>query len=68
MSWGGTVWWMRRRPSLPHEQHGLSALMRAAEFGFADCVLLLLNAGADKEAKSNVRMHESVVPWCPLLN
>ena len=36
-------------------QGGLTALMCAAEDGHTDCVRLLLRAGADKEAKSNVR-------------
>jgi hypothetical protein len=36
-------------------QSGLTALLSAAEKGRADCVRLLLGAGADKEAKTNVR-------------
>jgi ankyrin repeat protein len=36
-------------------QYGETPLMWAAEKGHADCARLLLNAGADKEAKSNVR-------------
>jgi hypothetical protein len=34
---------------------GLTALMRATAEGHADCVRLLLDASADKEAKDNVR-------------
>jgi hypothetical protein len=30
--------------------------MRAAEKGHADCVRLLLDAGADKNARNNVRL------------
>ncbi len=32
-----------------------TALMRAAEEGFANCVELLLEVGAEKDAKQNVR-------------
>jgi hypothetical protein len=35
-------------------QRGHSALMIAAMFGRADCVRLLVDAGADKEAKNEV--------------
>ena len=38
-----------------YAQIGQTALMCAAEFGRADCALLLLDAGADKSAASNVR-------------
>ncbi len=34
---------------------GSTALMTAAEKGHADCVRLLVDVGADKEAKDNVR-------------
>ena len=36
-------------------QNGVTALIYAGYKGHADCALLLLDAGADKEAKSNVR-------------
>ena len=36
-------------------QDGLTALMRAAANGHAECMRLLLDAGTDKEAKNNVR-------------
>ena len=36
-------------------QDGDTALNEAARNGHADCARLLLNAGADKEAKNNVR-------------
>jgi ankyrin repeat protein len=36
-------------------QDGWTALMYAAQDGRAECVRLLINAGADKEAKDNVR-------------
>ena len=45
---------------LPHTharaQGGKTALMRAASIGRADCVRLLLDAGADKEARNDVRV------------
>ncbi len=37
-------------------QVGWTALMDAAAYGHADCVRLLIDAGADKEAKSDVRV------------
>ena len=37
-------------------QLGFTALIRAAECGHVDCVRLLIDAGADKEAKNEVRM------------
>ncbi len=37
------------------EQSGWTALMYAANKGHADCVRLLLNAGADKEVTNSVR-------------
>ncbi len=46
----------------PHEsrnmisQHGQAALICASLTGRADCVRLLLDAGADKEAKGHVRV------------
>jgi ankyrin repeat protein len=39
-------------------QDGCTALIYAASQGNLDCVRLLLNAGADKDAKGNVRMYE----------
>ncbi len=36
-----------------HEKR--TALIWAAAYGYADCARLLLDAGADKEAKMNVR-------------
>ncbi len=36
-------------------QDGNTALMWAAEYGRAECVRLLIDAGADKEAEDNVR-------------
>jgi ankyrin repeat protein len=36
-------------------QYGYTALIRAAWAGRANCVRLLLDAGADKEAKNEVR-------------
>ncbi len=37
-------------------QNGWTALMWAAQNGHADCVRLLLDAGADKDAKTRVRV------------
>ena len=37
-------------------QRGCTALIRAAQFGHAECVELLVNGGADKEAKDEVRV------------
>ena len=39
----------------PVLQNGFTALICASDRGQTDCVRLLLDAGADKEAKSNVR-------------
>jgi hypothetical protein len=36
-------------------QYGYTALMYAAVRGHADCLRLLIDAGADKDTKSNVR-------------
>ncbi len=36
-------------------QDGRTALILAARWGHADCARLLLDAGADKEVKSDVR-------------
>jgi hypothetical protein len=38
-----------------HAQHGETPLIWAAENGRANCVRLLLDAGADTHAKDNVR-------------
>ena len=40
---------------LSHAQFGCTALMLAAEKDHADCARLLLDAGADKNAKDEVR-------------
>ncbi len=37
-------------------QSGLTAVMYAAAHGHLDCARLLLDAGADKNAKDNVRI------------
>ncbi len=37
-----------------HAQNGLTALMHAARFGHVDCAQVLLEAGADKNAKTKV--------------
>ena len=37
-----------------HAQNGVTALMLAARFGHVDCAQLLLQAGADKNAKTQV--------------
>ncbi len=41
-------------------QGGYTALLRAAENGHTDCVRLLIERGANKEAKTSVRcvMHD----------
>ena len=47
-----------------------TALMSAAVEGHADCVRLLIDAGADKEAKDNVRVGRClliVAPYCLFL-
>ena len=38
-----------------NSQDGATALIWAAEMGRADCVRLLIDAGADKDAENNVR-------------
>ena len=45
-------------------QTGRTALIEAAASGRADCVRLLIEAGADKEAKTNVRVGRYVA-WAP---
>ncbi len=47
---------IRRRRYMVHVQGGGTALKTAAIYGHADCVRLLLDAGADKNAKDNVRV------------
>ena len=48
-------------------QYGMTPLIRAAENGRADCARLLLDAGAEKEAKNGVRARsgggEGAVIW-----
>ena len=43
------VWY---RVTVFDSQHGATALIRAAQIGRTECVRLLLNAGANKEAKT----------------
>jgi hypothetical protein len=38
-----------------NSQDGFTALIRAATSGYAECARLLIDAGADKDAKENVR-------------
>ncbi len=45
----------RRYALLCQTQYGHAALILASANGRADCVRLLIDAGADKEAKNNVR-------------
>jgi hypothetical protein len=45
-------------------QFGMTALMPAASNGHADCARLLLDAGADKEAKDKVRDSADSVRVC----
>jgi ankyrin repeat protein len=40
-------------------QYGWTALIWAARYGYAECVRLLLDAGADKNAKTDVRASRS---------
>ena len=44
-------------------QGGHTALMEAARHGHADCARLLLDAGADKEAKDCVRASPGADGW-----
>ncbi len=46
--------------SIDQIQGGYTALLRAAENGHIDCVRLLIERGANKEAKTSVRcaMHD----------
>ena len=41
-------------------QHGMTALIWACYKGHADCARLLLDAGADKNAKNEVRARADV--------
>ena len=43
--------------ALTHTQEGFTALMYAAQKGHTNCLKALLEAGEDKEAKSNVRWY-----------
>jgi hypothetical protein len=43
-------------------QDGSTALMNASWKGRADCVRLLIDAGADKEARNNVRGRSLLCP------
>ena len=36
-------------------QHGSTALILAAQYGYADCARLLIDAGADLDARNEVR-------------
>jgi ankyrin repeat protein len=45
-------------------QRGTTALILAAVNGRADCARLLIDAGADKEAKNNVRVVRCFA-WLP---
>jgi ankyrin repeat protein len=42
-------------------QLGITALMLAAHKGLTDCVRLLLEHGADKDAKGNVRLVDFII-------
>jgi hypothetical protein len=44
-----------RRGAMARAQHGSTALIRAAATGHVECVRLLLEAGADKDAACKVR-------------
>ena len=46
-------------------QYGYTVLILAADHGHADCVRLLLDAGADKNAKGNVRRRRSLLCRAP---
>ncbi len=46
-----------------HSQSGQTALICAATRGHADCVWLLLDAGADKDARGEVRASAGVGMW-----
>ena len=46
-----------------HAQDGETALICAASQGHAKCALLLLDAGADKNAKDKVRMPVRDCGW-----
>jgi hypothetical protein len=42
---------------ITYAQYGYTVLIRAAENGHADCLRMLLDAGADTEAKDEVRSY-----------
>ena len=44
-------------------QDGSTALIEAVQHGYADCAQLLLDAGADKEAKNEVCDRSSASFW-----
>ena len=48
------------------KQCEFTALMRAAEYGHADCLRLLLGAGADMNARERIIAQEHYVRWCLL--
>jgi hypothetical protein len=47
---------------------GFTALMRAALWGRANCLQLLINAGADKDAKDYVRSPSPCIFWLHTLH
>ena len=49
-----------------YSQFRFTALIRAAQAGHADCVRLLLDVGADKDAKEYVRAARIIVCVCIL--
>ena len=50
-------WWLRGIGGGEFDsQDGNTALILAAEQGHADCLRLLIDAGADKDAKDRVRV------------
>ena len=48
----------------PDVQRGYTALIHASEKDFEDCARLLMDAGADREAKSEVRLVASLLNLC----
>jgi ankyrin repeat protein len=59
----GNVRRRRRRSLRVHfkPQDGTTALMFAAQRGHAECVRILLQSGANKEAKNQVRLIDTVL-------
>ena len=49
------MWCVRSRKCHEDSQDGWTALIQASVNGHTDCARLLIEAGADKEAKDNVR-------------